>query len=103
MCITYLSSSTCSRGPCIRSMHLSDRMEQYPLLDYAAHNWGWHLRDSRDQASTVVAVEFMENKQLFAAASQILLRKQSIQRIHAWVGFSALHAAAYFDLSTAGQ
>jgi ankyrin repeat protein len=72
-------------------------MEQHPLLDYAANNWGWHMRASEDQMMLLdVTVDFMQNERLFAAASQILLRR--IARIHHWVGYSMWHATAYFDL-----
>ena len=95
--IKYLSS-TCSQGPCRRRIHLLNRLEQHPLLDYAANNWGWHVRASKDQKMMLaVTVDFMQNSPLFAAASQILLRKETI---HRWIGYSIWHATTYFDLHT---
>jgi hypothetical protein len=80
-----------------KEIHLRNRMEQHPLLDYAAKNWGWHMRASEDQTMVLaVTVVFMQNERLFAAASQILLC--SAQRIHHWIGYSMWHAMTYFDL-----
>jgi ankyrin repeat protein len=55
------------------------------------------MRASEDQTTVLdVTIVFMQNERLFAAASQILLRRP--ERIHDWVGYSMWHATTYFDL-----
>ncbi|PLB36747.1 nucleoside phosphorylase [Aspergillus candidus] len=56
-CISYLSFHAFETGPCQTGRELTERLQMYPLYDYAACNWGHHARD----ASTLCpeAVKFL--------------------------------------------
>ena len=43
-CLTYLSYDVFSSGPCLPVTRLEDRYERFPLLDYAAQCWPFHVR-----------------------------------------------------------
>ncbi|PLN80386.1 nucleoside phosphorylase [Aspergillus taichungensis] len=43
-CVTYLSFRTFESGPCHTGRELTERLQTYPLYEYAACNWGHHAR-----------------------------------------------------------
>lgn len=43
-CLAYISFDIFCRGPCALDEELNTRLQLYPLLNYAAHYWGDHLR-----------------------------------------------------------
>ena len=42
ICLRYMDSKNI-RESCLSKEEWQIRVEKYPLLDYATHNWGWHM------------------------------------------------------------
>jgi ankyrin repeat protein len=101
-CLTYLSFDVFAEGFCLDDGMLECRLRQYPLRDYAARNWGHHVRISAEQAIDL-ALEFLTDDYKVAGAGQVLLvpnyrysnYSQSIPKL------SGIHLAAYFGLTDA--
>ncbi|KAJ5610789.1 hypothetical protein N7510_007508 [Penicillium lagena] len=100
-CMIYLSSKDFESGPCSTDFDLEERLKSNPFYDYAAHNWGHHVREGGE--STEVA-SFVQDKPKFEAACQALKlppRKEVMiwgrkEKPVMWI--APLHLAVYFDL-----
>ncbi len=58
VCITYLSFSIFESGACLTDQEFYERMEANPFYNYAAENWGYHVRTS----STIDIVTFCRSQ-----------------------------------------
>jgi hypothetical protein len=70
-CLTYLSFRSFSHGSCPSNVEFKSRLEQYPLLDYAARFWGIHARSVQEQVSEV-AHHFLRDSSLLSSAVQAM-------------------------------
>ncbi|KAH6844808.1 hypothetical protein B0I37DRAFT_312184, partial [Chaetomium sp. MPI-CAGE-AT-0009] len=99
-CTTYLSFDVFQRGPCLTDTDFEERLQTYPLYDYAAHFWGHHAREAASEDPLIL--EFSQSEAKTEASSQALLAIKdcrcswSIRDIAARMG--GLHLAAYFGL-----
>ena len=101
-CVTYLSFDTFKAGSCLTDEEFEARLQQNPLYDYAARNWGDHAR----AASTEIEqpfLDFLESKAKASAASEVVMpyggyyrRRQRQPRPE-----TGVHLAAYFGLREA--
>ncbi|KAF1808265.1 ankyrin [Eremomyces bilateralis CBS 781.70] len=99
-CLTYLSFHVFRDGSCSSDDDLDSRLKEYPLLDYAARYWGYHIRSVQEGVSEV-AYRFLQNNGFLSSATQAV----SIPK-YRYPGFSqrfpkhttGLHLSARFGL-----
>ena len=100
-CLSCLSLEDCRRGPCASDSELENRLQNIPLLEYAAKYWGHHMKDSRATETIGPAVDLLQDKSLLASTWQIMHIPNArypnySQTYPQWA--SGLQLAAYFDL-----
>ncbi|KAL8881573.1 MAG: hypothetical protein Q9198_001245 [Flavoplaca austrocitrina] len=97
ICITYLSFKIFESGICKAQSEFEERLQSYPLYDYAAHNWGHHAREAT--ASQMVS-SFLQSKTKVEASSQALMsiRGWPHSSQHFPMHITGLHLAAYFGV-----
>ena len=69
-CIMYLSLEPFHRGPCIDDASLRHRFDRYPLLRYAALNWGDHAPGLLEEKFQSEILRYLGSKDLMASACQ---------------------------------
>ena len=69
-CITYLSLRPFNLGPCNDAASLRHRLDHYPLLEYAALNWGNHACGSPEEEFRDDILRFLGSKIFMASACQ---------------------------------
>jgi hypothetical protein len=111
-CTAYLSIDGLAVGPCSSEKEYISRMENYPLLGYAAANWGTHLNTLSDTDHIVEddaifsdALDLLVNDRCLSSASQTLFlsKRKSYSRTaiaKEGEGFLGCHWIAYFGLLT---
>lgn len=105
-----------SQGACPTATQLDERHRQNPLLDYAAVNWGLHVRLSQSEKSLRLSMCLLWHERSRSAAIQALVQNTSGSSVNGteWLQCSgiaseqtfskslafagALHLAAYFGL-----
>lgn len=60
-CLTYLSFSDFECDDHLTGDEVDELLDDYPLLDYAARNWGYHVRHSPEQAVQDDILELLEH------------------------------------------
>jgi hypothetical protein len=70
-CLTYLLFGDFADGPCDSEERLRKRLEDYPLLSYAAGNWGFHFIHDQEQVK-VLAEKFLHQSSNLANSIQII-------------------------------
>jgi len=70
--ITYLSLDSFNEGPMIDRDKIHSRKVKYPLLNYAAHSWGNHVREQSDPAVKELVLEYLGQRTKLACAVEIL-------------------------------
>jgi len=70
--ITYLSLEHFSEGPMIDRDKIYFRQLKYPLLHYAAHSWGNHVREQSDPAVKELVLKYLGERTKLACAVEIL-------------------------------
>ena len=101
-CVTYLSFDTFKAGSCLTDEEFEARLQQNPLYDYAARNWGDHAR----AASTEIEqpfLDFLESKAKVSAASEVVMPYEGYYpyRQRRPRPETGVHLAAYFGLREA--
>jgi hypothetical protein len=111
-CTAYLSIDGLAVGPCSSEKEYISRMENYPLLGYAAANWGTHLNTLSDADHIVEddaifsdALNLLVNDRCLSSASQTLFmsKRKSYSRTaiaKEGEGLLGCHWIAYFGLLT---
>jgi ankyrin repeat protein len=106
ICITYLSFGVFQSGFCQTNKEFEERLQLYPLYDYAAQNWGHHAREDLTLCREVV--DFLQCEATTESSSQALMAvKQSSshlmdsQQVPRRV--TGLHLAAYFGIRKAAN
>ncbi len=115
-CITYLRMrSFRDQGPLQDFEAFDRRRHSYPLLGYAAVNWGWHVRQARSMRTTNLALTLLHDESARLAACQALFlnnigvrevgtewpekEEWQIGNVECSVAtLGSLHVAAYFGL-----
>ena len=69
-CLKYLSLGAFHTGPCPDNVSLRDRLDRYPLVRYAAQNWGSHVRGAPEDSCQDAILRFLGNGTLTAGACQ---------------------------------
>jgi hypothetical protein len=104
-CLKYMLLNEFDNGPCLDESSLVHRLDKFPFYAYASRHWGEHvqqtLRDGGVEAK--IFSSFILNKNRLAASLQVLHAKGD--RTAGWHDkypkqTTALHAAAYWNLST---
>ncbi|KAF8537641.1 ankyrin repeat-containing domain protein [Trichophaea hybrida] len=103
-CLTILSFEEFNKGYCSNDKRFEARLQQFPLLNYAAHNWGHHARDEKEETTREIARRFLQNRSKVLAAIQVMLNSkykysgysQEFRR-----GFTGIHVASFFGLVNA--
>jgi ankyrin repeat protein len=70
-CLTYLSYDVFSEGPCTCDITLSMRLDNYPLLQYAAHHWGDHARGEPELKLQEPILTFFRQKSNLLSSVQV--------------------------------
>ena len=100
-CLTCLSLYNFRAGPCTTDAELERRLEDTPLLDYAAKHWGSHMWHNQIGETTAAAVDLVQDENLLASAVQIMhlpsIRYPTYSQNYPH-GVSGLQLAAYFGL-----
>jgi ankyrin repeat protein len=60
-CLTYLSFDVFAENRYSSDREIETRLQEYPLLAYAARYWGDHARGEPEEAVKVLALEFLEH------------------------------------------
>ncbi|KAN0073009.1 hypothetical protein V8E54_009123 [Elaphomyces granulatus] len=71
-CLTYVSFDAFSLGHCQSDQETETRLQEYPLLTYAAHHWGDHAREDLRVAVKGLALEFLQQYPKLACSNQIV-------------------------------
>jgi len=104
VCITYLSFSEFETGACDTDDEFEQRLQNSPLYDYTARNWGHHARQAA--MSSLEMVQFLSSPALVEASSQApLVAKRWYRHSNYSQEFprqmTGLHVAAYFGVEEA--
>jgi ankyrin repeat protein len=101
-CLLYISFNVFSEGHCGSDKELEKRMHKYPLLEYAAQNWGAHARGEPEEVIKELSQKFFANNSKVACSSQIMHLPDYRYANYSQVfpkQITGLHIAAYFGLS----
>ena len=105
ICCTYLSFEVFLGGPCKTDEEYEQRLQENPLFEYAAQNWGSHALDAEVPCQQVI--KFLYSNPKVEASSQALFvdRQTRIAGRGYCAGFpaqfSGVHQAAYFGVGYA--
>ena len=102
ICITYLSFNTFESGPCLTNEEFEARIQQNPLYDYAAQNWGHHARAAVTKLDQL-SLDLLESDAKVSASSQTLVVSKHYlgHNYYEAKQITALHLTAYFGLNEA--
>ena len=103
-CLVYLSFDTFSAGPCNDNNDLKVRLREYPFLEYAAHNLGYHLKKVsrfQNQERFQSIFDFLKDSNRVSSLLQVLYlpkywTTKSYNRFPKY--YSPLHIVAYFGI-----
>ena len=70
ICSTYLLFDEFKRGACASMSYLGKRLEEYPLLYYAANNWDYHAREA--SISSQEFSDFLDDHSVVQSLEQVL-------------------------------
>ena len=97
-CVTYLSFDAFKTGFCPTDEEFEARLRSNALYDYAARNWGHHVRTALIEEQLVL--DFLESEAKVSASSQAMMASASYsghsQRVLRQM--MGVHLAAYFGL-----
>ncbi len=88
ICLTYLSFEEFAQGPSPNDKAFDDRMEAFPLLQYASRYWIRHAHDDPEAGIKALALEFLEQEAKIASSmqasevleSRMIMRSQHFRR-----------------------
>lgn len=104
ICVTYLSFNTFESGPCLTDEEFEARLQQNPLYDYAARNWGYHPRTAATKLDQLI-LDLLETDAKVDASSQALMASKDYLGYNHYgpKQITALHLTAYFGVSEAAR
>lgn len=104
-CVAYLSLQPFTQGYCQTESEFEQRLQTNPLYDYAAKNWGHHVREAQALSDRVAI--YLKQQKLVETTSQVVLasslylpdflQRWDSKRIPTEV--KGVHLAAYFGLT----
>jgi hypothetical protein len=107
-CIKYLSLDVFGDGYCLTDELYERRLKDNPLFDYAAKNWGNHIREGNEQDIPDLASKFLLNDIKLSSSNQVLLVYKPLFPGHSFwpagysqhfpKGFQGAHLVAYFGV-----
>src|ERR1700759_4694171 len=68
-CLTYLLFDDFASGPCLDKKLLSERIQQFKFLEYAASYWGEHTRGPLEDKFSVEILELVKDDNRICAAA----------------------------------
>jgi hypothetical protein len=81
--LTYLLLDPFSHGPHTEEVELTNLIESYPFVSYAAKHWGNHVRHCEENPLVwKLAVRFLGNRHAIACASQIKQCNKNHQKVY---------------------
>ncbi|CAG9986795.1 unnamed protein product [Clonostachys byssicola] len=102
-CVTYLSFSVFSSGPCNSDQALETRLEKNLLYDYASRNWGYHAQKPSVSTKGLI-LKFLASTNSLSASCQAMLAVKLFAGDTEYERtvpgrMTAVHVAAHFGLS----
>jgi ankyrin repeat protein len=100
-CATYLSFDVFKTGFCLTDKEFEARLRLNPFYDYAARNWGHHVRAASTEVEQLI-LDFLKNEAKVSASSQVL----TVSEKYRYGNYSqempknvtGIYLAAYFGL-----
>jgi hypothetical protein len=71
-CLTYLLFDIFPEGDCSSDEHMEARLQENPLLHYAALHWGDHARGGPEQIVQELVLKFLEEKSKLSRTVQVM-------------------------------
>ncbi|KAI0905985.1 hypothetical protein F4823DRAFT_108069 [Ustulina deusta] len=105
-CITYLRLKPFLGKPPGQIGDLGDRLKSYPLLAYAAVNWGWHAQKAEDDDKWFDDAMELFSSDAHTTAAGLVMAAQEEYATHygqAYRNMRPLHVVAIFGLHTLYQ
>jgi ankyrin repeat protein len=102
-CLTILSFDEFAKGHCRSDKSLDARLLQFPILTYAACNWGHHAREA-EKVNMGMVLDFLQNDLKVSSASQAMFTPGYKYRGHSQgfpKRFTGVHVASFFGLKDA--
>jgi len=87
ICLTMLSFDEFNKGCCHSRKEFRARLQQFPAFNYAAHNWGYHARDEKEETTREIV---LDSGSVFGGYDQPFTRN-----------VTGLHVASFFGLVNA--
>jgi ankyrin repeat protein len=100
-CVTYLSFDKFETGFCPNDEDFETRIQQNPLYDYAARNWGYHARAADAETAGLIQSLLKSDAKVSAASQALTVSKSKRSPGYSQEGIrqmTALHLAAYFGV-----
>ncbi|KAL8754351.1 MAG: hypothetical protein Q9184_005137 [Pyrenodesmia sp. 2 TL-2023] len=103
LCIRYQLFEPFVSGCCSSEDEIIERLKKYPLLAYAARNWGTHVANGGDPGVNQLALEFLQARKPLASSQQIWQytqgRVQKYWEAEEVMSYNALHVSSMFGLT----
>ncbi|KAF4337456.1 ankyrin repeat [Fusarium beomiforme] len=96
-CITYLSFRKFEAGICATDHGFKERLQQNPLYDYAARNWGHHAFAASIEGKEFI-LKFLASEAKVSSSSQALMASSSYHSQSIPRQVRGVHLAAIFGL-----
>ncbi|KAK6347131.1 hypothetical protein TWF696_007210 [Orbilia brochopaga] len=90
-------------GECQCPEDFRRRLMTYPLYNYAARFWGYHVRESGIEGTSDEVIHFLRDKDLVSAAAQALLERRPLHPKFTDRRITGMHLASYFGLTISLQ
>jgi ankyrin repeat protein len=104
ICLTYLLFNAFDTGFCAEDKEFEERLQNNPLYDYTAHNWGHHARAALIAADPILTL-FKSESKLSACTQAMFVSKRYPSHSNYSQDFpkyiTGVHIAAYFGLREA--
>lgn len=100
-CLTYLLFEEFEGGPCNSDKEVETRLQERPLLQYAARHWGRHVTETLEESEEAAILDFLNHSSKMTSSLQILhIRAHKLERYTQFYpkNVTALWLAAYFGL-----
>ena len=99
-CITYLSFDVFAASFCETDEEFETRLQQNPLYDYAARNWGHHACVASTEVGQSI-LGFLESEAKVSGSSQAMMASRGYSDYSQKVPrqMTGVHLAAYFGLT----
>ncbi|OJJ79091.1 uncharacterized protein ASPGLDRAFT_30117 [Aspergillus glaucus CBS 516.65] len=73
ICVTYLSFNyTFESGPCLTDEEFEARLQQNPLYNYAAQNWGYHAHAAATKLDQLILDLLKSDSKVFASSQALI-------------------------------